>query len=88
MRDVDRTDGTDPERLAALDAFLAEYEAAHGEITAEEMDAAAQRARMSAEELSSRFHGLPPVDPQRLREDIDATVDQRLPGVAPAKGTR
>jgi hypothetical protein len=32
-------------RLAALDAFLAEYEAEHGEITAEEMDAAARRAR-------------------------------------------
>ena len=32
-------------RLAALDAFLAEYEAEHGQITAEEMDAAARRAR-------------------------------------------
>ena len=32
-------------RLAALDAFVAEYEAEHGEISTEEMDAAARRAR-------------------------------------------
>jgi hypothetical protein len=32
-------------RLAALGAFLAAFEAAHGEITAEEMEAAVQRAQ-------------------------------------------
>lgn len=32
-------------RLAAVDAFLAAFEAEHGEITAEEMDTAARRAR-------------------------------------------
>ena len=32
-------------RLQALDGFLATYEAEHGEITAEEIDAASRRAR-------------------------------------------
>jgi hypothetical protein len=45
VRDVNRTEG---ERLAALDAFLAEDEAAYGEITAGEMDAAPQRTRVCA----------------------------------------
>lgn len=35
-------------RLAALDAFLDAYEAEHGQITAEEMDSAARRARARA----------------------------------------
>jgi len=35
-------------RLAALDEFLAEYEAEHGEITESEMNDAARRARARA----------------------------------------
>lgn len=42
----------------------------------------------NAAELSARFRRLPPVDPQALREDIDATVDQRLPGAGPEEDTR
>lgn len=36
------------QRMQALDRFLAEYEAEHGEITGEEMDEAARRARARA----------------------------------------
>jgi hypothetical protein len=35
---------------------------------------------LDAGELYGRFRQLPPVDPRGLRDDIDATVDQRLPG--------
>lgn len=41
-------------RLAALDAFLAGWEAEHGEITEEEMTAAARRARERAVVVRSR----------------------------------
>jgi prevent-host-death family protein len=36
------------------------------------------RARLSAEALVMRFRKLPPVDPERLRADVDAAVDQSL----------
>jgi prevent-host-death family protein len=36
------------------------------------------RARLSAEALIQRFRKLPTVDPQRLRAEIDAVVDQSL----------
>lgn len=44
-------------RLAALDAFLAVYEAEHGEITAEEMDAAAgpERSGRGASRVARRL---------------------------------
>ena len=38
----------------------------------------AARGRLSAQALVDRFRHLPPVDPQRLRADIDAVVDQQL----------
>lgn len=34
--------------------------------------------RLSANALIERFRRLPRVDPQRLREDVDAIVDQQL----------
>jgi Protein of unknown function (DUF2442) len=34
--------------------------------------------RPGATEVSARFRGLPPMDPQSLRRDVDAAVDQRL----------
>lgn len=40
-------------------------------------------AKLTAEQLTDRFRRLPSVDPQRLREDIDVTVDQQLSGAAP-----
>lgn len=36
------------------------------------------RGRLSATALVERFRALPPVDPQRLRADVDALLDQRL----------
>jgi hypothetical protein len=39
----------------------------------------ADRRRQCAAALVARFRALPAVDPQRLRADVDATVDQRLP---------
>lgn len=45
VNDALRLKAAHERRLLALDAFLAQYEAEHGEITAEEMDAAARRAR-------------------------------------------
>jgi prevent-host-death family protein len=36
------------------------------------------RARLSGSALVARFSRLPTLDPQRLRADIDALVDQRL----------
>ncbi|MGI8868128.1 MAG: type II toxin-antitoxin system Phd/YefM family antitoxin [Mycobacteriales bacterium] len=36
------------------------------------------RARLTAAALVERFRRLPPMDPQRLRDDLDAIVDQRL----------
>lgn len=36
------------------------------------------RGRLSAAALVERFRRLPPVDPQRLRDDVDAVVDQQL----------
>lgn len=36
------------------------------------------RARLSAVALIERFRRLPAVDPQQLRDDIDAIVDQQL----------
>jgi hypothetical protein len=57
------------------------------DISPEELRRKSRPARASgrpdAEELTGRFRRLPPVDPQPLREDIDATVDPRLPGAAP-----
>lgn len=38
----------------------------------------AARDRPSAATLVARFRRLPAVDPQRLRADVDALVDQRL----------
>ena len=35
-------------------------------------------ARLSASALVERFRRLPPVDPERLRRDVDAVVDQSL----------
>lgn len=34
--------------------------------------------RLSAAALVERFRRLPPVDPERLRRDVDAVVDQAL----------
>ncbi|WP_141437034.1 hypothetical protein [Blastococcus aggregatus] len=62
---MNRTEG---ERLAALDAFLAEYEAAHGEITASEMDSAAKRARVSADRQARHAAELT-ASPQRSSAD-------------------
>jgi Arc/MetJ-type ribon-helix-helix transcriptional regulator len=45
VNDALRLKAAHERRLAALDAFLAAYEAEHGEISTEEMDAAARRAR-------------------------------------------
>ena len=50
-------------RLQALDEFLAAYEAAHGEITEEEMTQAARRARARA----TVVRGAPATDPPRGR---------------------
>lgn len=36
------------------------------------------RGRLAAAVLVERFRRLPPVDPDQLRHDIDAVVDQRL----------
>ena len=41
-------------RLAALDTFLARFEAEHGEITEEELRAATRNARASAEVVRGR----------------------------------
>ena len=38
----------------------------------------AARGRVGAEALVGRFRNLPDVDAQRLREDVDAALDQRL----------
>jgi prevent-host-death family protein len=35
-------------------------------------------ARLSASALVERFRRLPPVDPGRLRRDVDAVIDQAL----------
>lgn len=37
-----------------------------------------RRRGFSAAVLVERFRHLPPLDAQRLREDVDAVVDQRL----------
>lgn len=36
------------------------------------------RGRLSATSLIERFRRLPPMDPDRLRRDVDAVVDQQL----------
>ena len=36
------------------------------------------RPRLAAEALIEQFRKLPPVDPERLRADVDAVVDQSL----------
>ncbi len=36
------------------------------------------RQRLSAAALIARFKNLPPIDPRRLREDLDAAIDQSL----------
>jgi prevent-host-death family protein len=36
------------------------------------------RQRLSAEAIVERFRTLPPMDPERLRADIDAILDQSL----------
>lgn len=38
----------------------------------------AARGRLGTEALIGRFRHLPEVDPRRLREDVDAVLDQRL----------
>jgi hypothetical protein len=43
-------------------------------------DAGADRRHLRAAALVQRFQALPPIDADRLRKDIDAVVDQRLPG--------
>jgi Arc/MetJ-type ribon-helix-helix transcriptional regulator len=50
-------------RLAALDEFLAAYEAEHGEITAQEMHDAARRARAGAVVVRGRPADQPTVAP-------------------------
>jgi len=35
-------------------------------------------ARLSAEALIERFRRLPPVDPKRFRDDVDAIIDQTV----------
>jgi len=54
-----------------------------GVLTDEERERVLQTARAlrPADELVDRFRRLPPVDADRLRADVDAVVDQRLPGV-------
>lgn len=37
-----------------------------------------ERAPLSREELLRRWRGLPPVDPWRLRSDVDAVADSDL----------
>lgn len=37
-----------------------------------------RRHWLSAEALIERYRRLPPIDPDRLRADIDATIDQSL----------
>lgn len=48
VNDALRLQADHDRRLAALDKFLAEYEAEHGEITESEMNDAARRARAQA----------------------------------------
>ena len=36
------------------------------------------RPRLTAEALIEQFRNLPPMDPDRLRADVDAIVDQSL----------
>ncbi|MBI2709525.1 MAG: type II toxin-antitoxin system prevent-host-death family antitoxin [Actinobacteria bacterium] len=36
------------------------------------------RPRLSAATLLERFRSLPPLDPDRLRRDVDAVIDQSL----------
>ena len=36
------------------------------------------RGRLSADVVVERFRRLPELDPRRLREDVDAVLDQRL----------
>ena len=48
VNDALRRQADHDRRLAALDQFLAEYEAEHGEITEAEMNDAARRARAQA----------------------------------------
>ena len=36
------------------------------------------RGRLSSQALVERFRGLPDVEPERLRRDVDAVLDQRL----------
>lgn len=38
----------------------------------------AARGRLSAQALIAQFGGLPDVDAQRLRDDVDAFLDQQL----------
>jgi hypothetical protein len=47
-------------RMRALDEFIAAYEAEHGEITEEEMRAAARRARAGATVVRAASIGDPP----------------------------
>jgi Arc/MetJ-type ribon-helix-helix transcriptional regulator len=48
VNDALRLKADHDQRMRALDAFIAAYEAEHGEITEEEMRAAARRARAGA----------------------------------------
>ena len=34
------------------------------------------RPRVTADAVVERFRGLPPIDPQRFRADVDAVIDQ------------
>jgi hypothetical protein len=54
------------ERLHALSAFVASFEAAHGVITAEEIDSATRRARARA--LTVRTLATPAPRPRKRRK--------------------
>jgi hypothetical protein len=46
-----------------------------------EIDAeGADRQRLAAKALVERFQRAPAIDPERLRDDVDAVIDQRLDG--------
>lgn len=57
VNDALRRQSEHERRMRALDAFLASYEAEHGEISDEEMDAASRRARSRAAVVRSRPAG-------------------------------
>jgi hypothetical protein len=38
------------------------------------------RRKLAAQAIVERFQQLPVADPERLRDDVDAVIDQRLDG--------